>query len=445
MQVTEFKGYKLPIPDHGYRDEPIGDDDVAILRRMARRVKEIADHPVQDERRAVWKKLNNLQPCRIPVLFRILDLYWPEIFPWETTLKTKIGWARYYEDYLFKLTWHWEHLNDDFITEPVLPYNTAGKFGTLIAPRKFVIPGYNSGTILAPGARRSRGAYKVDTVLTPDMSPDSIFLDSEVAVDWRETDHRREWLEEVFDGILAPQRKTVRPIMTYFDWFCEVRGMENALTDLVVRADWVHEIFQCISAFQLERMASLERQGAFALNNREECYNGGHSHTDELPAPGFDGEHVRAKDLWGFSAAQAAVSISPDMHDEFVTKYEKLYLKETGLNVLGCCETVDAKMHLHRQIPNLRRISVSTFNDFRKAAEEIGTDYIYSFKPRADHIARDEWDPELDRKYLDEVLEMARGCRVEIVNQEMITCRGEAQRILDWCNVARETADRHSA
>ena len=70
---------------------------------------------------------------------------------------------------------------------------------------------------------------------------------------------------------------------------------------------------------------------------------------------------------------------------------------------------------------------------------------IYSFKPRADFIARDEWDPELDKKYLDEVLDMARGCRIEIVNQEMITCRGEAQRIIDWCNVARETADKHSA
>ena len=220
--------------------------------------------------------------------------------------------------------------------------------------------------------------------------------------------------------------------------------MENALTDLIVRPDWVHEIFQSITDFQLERMRTLEAQNAFALNNREECYNGGHSHTDELPSPGFDGEHVRAKDLWGFSTAQAAVSISPDLHGEFVTRYEAKYLKETGLNAIACCETVDQKMHLYRQIPNLRRISVSTFNDFEKAAEEIGTDYIYSFKPRADNIALDEWNPELDCKYLDEVLTMAQGCHIEIINQEMITCRGESRRIIEWCNMAREVADRHS-
>lgn len=423
------------MPNHGYYDEPIDDEEIVILRSMARRVREIAEHPVQDERKKLWKDLNSLRSCRIPIFFRILDLYWPEIFPWDTTLKTKSGWARYYEDYLFKLIWHWENLKDDFITEPVVPYATAGSFGRMLMPKKYVIPGYNSGA----------GAYKVEPVLVPAMSPASVFIDTDVAVDWEETGNRQMWLSEVFDGILTPQRKTPRPTTGYFDWFCEVRGMENALTDLVVRPEWVHEIFQHIADFQLSKIRLLEDQNAFALNNREECYNGGHSHTDELPAPGFDGEHVRAKDLWGFSAAQAAVSISPDMHGEFVTRYEEQYLKETGLNAIACCETVDYKMDLYRQIPNLRRISISTFNDFEKAANEIGTDYIYSFKPRADNIARNRWSPGLDARYLDEVLHMARGCRVEIVNQEMITCRGEAQRIIDWCNLARETADRYSA
>ena len=434
MSVIEYKTYALPVPSHGYYGAAVDDEDIAILRSMARRVKEIAEHPAQEERKILWNDLNSLRPCRIPVFFRILDLYWPEIFPWETTLKTKNGWARYYEDYLFKLIWHWENLDDDFITEPIVPYATAGKYGLRLMPKKYVIPGYNSGA----------GAYKVDPVLTPSMSPESALLDTEVAVDWEETESRRTWLEEVFDGILTPRRRTPQPTTSFFDWFCEVRGMENAMTDLVVRPEWVHAVFQHIVDFQLEKIKALEDQNAFALNNREECYNGGHSHTDELPGSGFDGTHVRARDLWGFSTAQAAVSISPEMHGEFVTRYEAQYMKETGLNAIACCETVDYKMHLYRQIPNLRRISVSTFNDFEQAAREIGTDFVYSFKPRADNIARDEWIPELDGKYLDEVLNMAKGCRIEIVNQEMITCRGEAQRIIDWCNLARKAADRYS-
>ena len=434
MAVTEYKTYMLEVPEHGYRAEPIRRSDIQVLRSLARRVREISEHPVQAERKALWKQLNGLQACRIPVFFRILDLYWPEIFPWDTTLKTENGWARYYEDYLFKLIWHWENLDDDFITEPVVPYATAGKFGQLLSPKKYVIPGYNSGV----------GAYKVDPVLDPSMDPSTAFADTEVSVDWEESNHRREWLEEVFDGILMPVRRTPRPTMSFFDWFCEARGMNNALTDLVTRPTWVHEIFQCVSDFQVAKRKALEAENAYSLNNQEECYNGGHSHTDELPAADYDGKHVRCKDLWGFSAAQAAVSISPDMHEEFVTRYELQNLKDTGLNALACCETVDRKMDLHRQLPNLRRISISTFNDFERAANELGSDYIYSFKPRADHIAMDTWNPDLDRAYIDEVLTMANGCRIEIVNQEMITCRGEAQRIVDWCNVASEVARKHS-
>ena len=104
--LFKHKTYACPVPNYGYYDDPVSDEDITILKSMARRVKDIAEHPVQEERRTLWKKLNSLEPCRIPVFFRILDLCWPEIFPWETTLKTKKGWTRNYEDYLFKLIWH---------------------------------------------------------------------------------------------------------------------------------------------------------------------------------------------------------------------------------------------------------------------------------------------------------------------------------------------------
>ena len=168
MAVTEYKTYALPIPDHGYYDEPIGEEDIAILRSLARRVKEISEDPVQEERKVTWKKLNHLETTRIPVFFRILDLYWPEIFPRESTLKTTNCWARIYEDYLFKRIWHWENLQDDFITEPTVAYTTAGKSGRMLTPKKYVIPEYNSG----------EGAYRVEPVLDPSMDPKSVLIET---------------------------------------------------------------------------------------------------------------------------------------------------------------------------------------------------------------------------------------------------------------------------
>ena len=64
-------------------------------------------------------------------------------------------------------------MNDDFITESVVPYATAGKFGRMLMSKKYFIPGYNSGV----------EACKVDAVLTRPMSPETLLIDTEVAVD----------------------------------------------------------------------------------------------------------------------------------------------------------------------------------------------------------------------------------------------------------------------
>ena len=55
----------------------------------------------------------------------------------------------------------------------MVPYATAGKFGRMLMSKKYFIPGYNSGV----------EACKVDAVLTRPMSPETLLIDTEVAVD----------------------------------------------------------------------------------------------------------------------------------------------------------------------------------------------------------------------------------------------------------------------
>jgi len=272
------------------------------------------------------------------------------------------------------------------------------------------------------------------------MKPKDILYDTEVSVDWEETKKREQWLLEVFDGILVPVRNPPDVAASFFDYYCETRGMANAMMDFVERPDFVHELFQYIIDFKVNKIKKLEEMGALALNNDSRaCYNGGLSFTDELPAADFTGR-VRPKDMWGFGIAQAAVSISPDMHQEFVTNYEKQVMELFGLNAIACCETVDRKMHLHRQIPNLRRISVSAFNNFEVVASKMGSDFIFSFKPRTNNVAGDHFNREDDYKYLTEVLKITRDCRVEIIQQEIITCRNEPMRLIEWSKIASKVS-----
>ena len=201
-----------------------------------------------------------------------------------------------------------------------------------------------------------------------------------------------------------------------------------------------------LSHVDIERVKYLEKEGALTLHNSfRQVYNGGQSYSDELPAEGFDPNHVRLKDVWGCTLAQASVSISPDMHERFITQFEREYHDLFGLTALGCCETVDRKMHLHRTLPNLRQISICAWNDFAVAAEAIGTDYIYSIKPSAASISRPEWDAAQDMVYLEDILEKSKGCHVEVIHHEIATCHRHPERLTQWAKAAKRLVLRRSS
>ena len=435
--LEDYKSYKFPYPKGNYYDQIISKEDINTLRSIARRVRDISQHDIQLERIELWKNINGLKKCRPPVFLRLLDLYWPEFYSWNN-LKTSHPWARYYEDYLIKQIWHWDNLKDDYVTEAKVYYDTAGKFGSFISANKTSVVGFRGGS----------GAFIVEPTFTDDMKPEDFIADPEISVDWDETNKRKQWLLEVFDGILEPVRNAPIGNCGYFDIFCLTRGMDNAMMDFVVRPNYVHELFEYISDFIINKLKKLEKLGVPALNNDGRiCYNGGFSFTDELPSADYNGV-ARLKDMWGLGVAQSAASISPKMHEEFITRYERKALKLFGLNTIACCEPVDRKMDLYKTIPNLRRISVSAFNDFEMVAKEMGTNYIFSFKPITNNVAADVFDEDFDYKYLTKVLEIAKDCRVEIIQQEIITCRNEPMRLIKWAKIAskvsREFWERHN-
>ena len=404
----------------------IDKQDRNILRELAGRVREIAADPKQEERKRLWYRINRLERCRIPVLLRINNLYCNEVVP-DSMLATRDAQARQYERRLRLQIWQWENVDDDCVTEPVVEYPTSIRHPQLISPRKA-----RPGTDIP-------GAYRVVPVIKKESDIEKIIVSNECRVDWDATGRNREWVEEIFDGVLRPVRARPGASAAPFDYLCEIRGMANVFTDMIERPEWIEEVMRLVYRLRIDVMKRLEHQGALVLDNSyQPVYNGGLGYTDELPGDGFDRDHVRLKDVWGFSAAQASVSISPEMHERFITRFDREYHQLFGLTAVACCEPIDRKMHLYRTLPNLRRISICAWNDFAKAAEGIGTDYIYSVKPSAVSISRPTWDPEHDRGLLRDILEKSRGCRVEIIHLEIATCYGRPDRLTQWfkCNAS---------
>ena len=113
------------------------------------------------------------------------------------------------------------------------------------------------------------------------------------------------------------------------------------------------------------------------------------------------------------------------------------------MNCYGCCEPLHNKMDIVRKIPRLRRVSMSTWIDVDKAVEQVGHDYIFSYKPNPAVLAWDEWNPQQAREDLWNVLEKTRGCVVELIMKDISTCRHEPQRLWEWCELAVEVAEEY--
>jgi hypothetical protein len=116
-------------------------------------------------------------------------------------------------------------------------------------------------------------------------------------------------------------------------------------------------------------------------------------------------------------------------------------LERFGLNCYGCCEPLDKRWHVVRQIPNLRRVSVSPWADHAAMAEMLQDRYVYSMKPRPADLAMEAFDETRIRTDLREALRVTRECRVEVIMKDNHTIRNDPRRVTRWVEIAREEAE----
>jgi hypothetical protein len=140
--------------------------------------------------------------------------------------------------------------------------------------------------------------------------------------------------------------------------------------------------------------------------------------------------------------SQIFSAVSPAMHEEFALQYECRWLQRFGLTYYGCCEPLDRKVEiLRRHVPNLRKLSMSPWVDLDLAAQNVGTDFVFSYKHSPALLATDTWDPDFVRRSLQQDLKRLRGLHVEIIMKDISTVRYEPRRLWEWAQIAREVAE----
>jgi hypothetical protein len=417
-------------PPLSIREISLTEAERDTLKRLASELAQVAALPVHREKAGLWRRLNDLEPSR--------PLVWINEIPWhemnvddELTLRTAHPWARELETRLRRTLYQWRHMPgdmvvSDFIECPMAIHST--DFGIL--EDVDVMRTDSASSIVSRHFHvQIREEADIEKIHMPVVTHDAETTEVVFAA-----------MQDLFKGIM-PVRKVGQSHIWFTPWDYLIRwwGLQEAMIDLVERPDLVNAaVERMVDAWMVE-LDQFEQQNLLALDcNNTRIGSGGYGYTWDLPGAGFDPPHVFPRNMWGCSNAQIFSEVSPEMHWEFALRHDLRWLSRWGLTYYGCCEPLDRKIELLRRIPNLRKISMSPWNDPARILREVGGDYVLSFKPSPAIFVEQSWNPTKAREALTSVLERAKGSHVEIIMKDISTVAYKPQRLWDWARIAME-------
>ncbi len=387
----------------------ISQHDKAILRELGAQIAEIAALPVRPNPPGEPQQHQQLQRAKPTI--HIYQEPWNELdVDGELQLRTQHPFCRSIEGGLRRTLYSWKHMPGDMVVEAL---------------------------IVQPLCIRDTGfgiEEDVDIVRTDDTSDVvsrhfhiQISEEADVAkiktpvvcCDWARTAEEFAARQEIFAGILPVEQHGCGGFW-FAPWDELVRwtGVQEILLDMAERPEYVNLLMDHFVTAWLARLDQYEAQGLLARP---------------------------ASELWGHGAAQIFSEVSPAMHEEFALQHEARFYKRWGKSYYGCCEPLHHKVDICRKhIPNLRKISMSPWVDFDRAVRNVGDTLVFAWKPNPAVLASDNWDPDYVRRDMEEKLEKAKDCHVEIHMKDISTVRYQPQRLWEWAQIAREVAEKYA-
>jgi len=407
--------------------------DRRILRELARQVADIAARPVNWQRRELWTRLNDLRSVR--------PMVWAFEIPWhemdvdgELLLRCSHPLARGVEDGFRKRLYQWRYMPGDMVVEPVF------EVFPVLRDTGFGI--WEDVEVERTDATSDVVSRRFHIQISSEADIEKIKF-PEISLDTDAWEQRFNLFRELFDGILPVRKCGVKwTSIAPWDYLVRLTGVEEVLMDMAARPAYVHRLMDHLTQAYMVRLEQWESLNILAYNN-DVYLGGGYQYTAELPPPDADPTRIRTTDMWGRTMSQIFSSVSPAMHEEFALQYECRWLNRFGLTYYGCCEPLDRKVDILRgNVPNLRKISMSPWVDLELAARNVGTDYVFSWKPNPAVFTDENWSAERARTELRNGLERLRGLHVEIIMKDISTVAYHPERLWEWTRIAVEEAER---
>ena len=432
----------------------ISGGDRQRLRELARKVRDLSQHPLNVERRRLWYALDEGVADR-PIVLAEFDAGLEMVKP-DLVRRCEQPWARNQETALLEKIVHFEDLRDDRVIEPFVGcpwFVTASDYGVTVKYDKAAAPA------------EGRGAYHWDPPIK-DLAGDFGQLHPRTfAVDRERSGRLRAALEEVYAGLLAVRRRGSHWWTMGMTWpLALLIGLEQLMVAMFDQPAELHRLMAFLRDDHLAFVDWLEAEGLLTLNNENDYIgSGSQGYTRRLPkaeipspspSPGGGGgknaedkvdSPARASDLWVLLESQETVGVGPGQFEEFIFPYQADIARRFGACYYGCCEPVHTRWHIIERLANLRRVSISPWCDQRIMAAALGNRYVFSRKPSPTLISTGDFDEAAIRADLAETLHLTAeaGCRsVELIMKDVHTLHGQPDRLARWVQLARKEIER---
>lgn len=398
-----------------------------ILRRLAWRYARLASHPHNAQTMALHRAVNDLSMLRPVVL--IDELPWHELnFDGSLTLQCSTPVLRDAERWLRKQLFHYQYFPADMILSPYFPVQKIiHSTGIGIKVQEQCLHTNQHNNISSHEYTDQLATQQAVAALHPPI----LTYDREVTM------AHFVCIAEVIGDIL-PVRVIGHDCYTSpWDEISEYRGVTNLLIDLADDPEHSHRVAKAIFGFEESRLAQMERLGL--LEAEPYTLHCTSALCSELPGNAGDGGPVLRSQVWGRSMAQIFASVGNAMHEEFDIQYMKRLMEPFALVYYGCCEPLDKKMDLVKQIPHLRKIGVTPWADVDVATEAIGKNYVVANKPNPAAVAL-TLDEDALRKEIGHTLAAVKrnGCSCDIVLKDISTANNKLENLIRWEQIVME-------
>ncbi|MHB9130565.1 MAG: uroporphyrinogen decarboxylase/cobalamine-independent methonine synthase family protein [Armatimonadota bacterium] len=410
-------------------------NDILVLRDLAKQYAEIANDPIQEERRKLWSQLNSLKRTRPLVMatFGIWNVWCREVFG-DAQMRCEDPFYRGHERALRMQLFQYA-VGDDCIQEPWI---TQG--ASVYGPWRQVW-GVNEGfsdTTMEGGARH----YEPPIKEWKDVEKMTALHHQ---IDEEETARNVAKLKDAVGDILEVNVERGPALQGFMadisTSVAGLRGLEQIMVDMYESPEELHRLLAFMRDGILQNQQEAEQAGDFHLTTQS---NQSMPYAEELERPQPNSGSRKRNELWCHCAAQEFTLISPEMHDEFLLQYQLPIMKHFGLVAYGCCENLTNKIDMLRQIPNLRHIAVTPTADVAKCAEQIKTDYVVSWRPNPTDMVCYGFDEEKIRTIIRDGMEASKGCHVTIHLKDIETVEGDPDRLAKWVQIVRSVTDSYS-